>query len=121
MLCPEIHPPGQEGHPNVKGGVGEQSILRDVPITMNRFYSRAEYPWQFAEPKLQEALDIAMDYLEYTGQGAPYYEIERRCASVILDFWKIGVRHRIALANSAIESIEKKKPTPQASFYPRAG
>jgi hypothetical protein len=88
---------------------------------MKRFYDRAPYPWPLTDLKLQQALDIAMDYLELTAQGAPYYEVERRCAGVILDLWKLGVRHRIVLANRAIKSIEKKQPAPLESFYPRAG
>jgi hypothetical protein len=81
------------------------------------------YPWpiEHADVTLQEALDIALDYLEVTGQAFPYSETERTCAQIILMTWKAGIRHRIKLANYAIVAIEQKKPPPLKSFYPRAG
>jgi ATP/maltotriose-dependent transcriptional regulator MalT len=82
------------------------------------------YPWpiEYAEVTLQEALDIALDYLESTKQAFPFSEVEKTCAHVILDAWKAGMRHRIKLANSAIVAIESKKASPKLpSFYPRAG
>jgi hypothetical protein len=88
---------------------------------MNRFYSRASYPWPIPGSKLQEALDIAMDYLERTGQGAPYFEIEEACACVVVDVWNRGVRHRIEMANCAIVAIEKKRLPRSESSYSRGG
>jgi hypothetical protein len=81
------------------------------------------YPWpiEHLDPKLQEALDIALDYLEFTRQAYPFSEVERICANVILAAWKAGTKHRIKLANYAIVAIERKQPTPLESFYPRAG
>jgi hypothetical protein len=69
------------------------------------------YPWpiEHANETLQEALDIALDYLEFTRQAYPFSEIERACAYVILSAWKAGVRHRIRLANYAIVSIEQRR------------
>jgi hypothetical protein len=99
----------------------EQTIYLNVPDHMKRLYDRASNPWPIIEPKLQQALDIAMDYLEITGRCSPYYEVERRCAAAILDSWKLGVRHRVALAHRAITAIEKKQPDQLESFYPRAG
>jgi hypothetical protein len=82
------------------------------------------YPWPIeqADVTLQEALDIALDYLEFTRQAYPFSEVERTCADVVLEAWRAGVRHRIKLANYAIVAIEKKKAAPGLpSFYPRAG
>jgi hypothetical protein len=81
------------------------------------------YPWPIedADVTLQEALDIAMDYLEFTAQAFPFFQTERVCTHVILSSWRAGVKHRIKLANDAIVAIEKKKPVPQPSFYPRVG
>jgi hypothetical protein len=82
------------------------------------------YPWpiEHTDVKLQEALDIALDYLEFTGQANPFTEVERACAYVILSAWKGGVQHRIRLANYAIVAIEeKKRPVSLQSYYPRAG
>jgi hypothetical protein len=82
------------------------------------------YPWPTANnPRvLQEALDIALDYLEFTGQSFPMVEKQRTCANVILAAWKSGVTHRIKLANCAIVAIEKGlRPVAVSSFFPKAG
>jgi hypothetical protein len=82
------------------------------------------YPWPIgnADLVLSEALDIAMDYLEYTGQADPMKETQDACAHVILDAWKSGVKHRIRLANYAINAIEKPPQEQKlVSFYPRVG
>jgi len=81
------------------------------------------YPWpiEYSDVELQEALEIATDYLEYTGQAFPFTETERACAYVILSSWKSGTRHPIKLANYAIVAIEQKRPQPVRSLYPRAG
>jgi hypothetical protein len=82
------------------------------------------YPWPLAEADLvlEEALDIALDYLERTGQAFPFSETQRKCAHIILEKWRAGVRHRVKLANYAIVAIEQG-PTPTQetlhSFYPR--
>jgi hypothetical protein len=73
------------------------------------------FPQAMGDPALQQALDIAMDYLEYTGQSFPYSETERVCALTILNEWHSGKRHRIWLANKAIVAIEQAmKPAPQS-------
>ena len=94
-----------------------------VPINMDRFYFRSPYAWPIPDPdpKLQQALDIAMDYLELTGQAAPFCETERACAAIIMGVWEAGVRHWISMANYAIVAIENMELPPLKSFYPRAG
>ena len=82
------------------------------------------YPWPLAETDLvlEEALDIALDYLERTGQAFPFSETQRQCAHVILDRWRAGVKPRIKLANYAIVAIEQGHAPPQGtlhSLYPR--
>ena len=82
------------------------------------------YPWpvEHADGTLQDALDIALDYLEFTRQAYPFSEVEKTCARVILDGWKAGIRHRIRLANYAILAIEQKTASTELpSFYPRTG
>jgi hypothetical protein len=90
---------------------------------MDRFYVRGPYPWPIAnpDPKLQEALDIAMDYLELTGQASPYTEVEMACATIIQGIWEIGIRHRVKMANYAIVAIENIGLLRLRAFYPRAG
>ena len=73
---------------------------------------RVIYPWPTEDPdgELQSALDIALDYLGFTGQAYPYSTTERVCAYIILAAWRAGARHKIRLANCAILAIEKKQP-----------
>ena len=83
------------------------------------------YPWPLAEchHTLNEALEIAMDYLELTRQADPYSETQVRAADAILAAWRSGVRHKIRLANYAIGAVESKKQLngPEVlSFNPRA-
>jgi hypothetical protein len=80
------------------------------------------YPWpiESADLVLEEALNIALDYLELTGQAFPFTETQRICAHVILEAWRSGVKHRIKLANYAIVALNGK-PSPLQSLYPRVG
>jgi hypothetical protein len=83
------------------------------------------YPWPLAErhEPLNEALEIAMGYLELTGQACPYSETQVRAADAILAAWRSGERHKIRLANYAIGAIESKKQLNGSeilSFNPRA-
>ena len=81
------------------------------------------YPWPItdADVTLQDALDIALNYLEVTKQAYPFSETEQACAAVILAGWRSGVRHRIRLANNAIVAIERKERSPIRPRYPMAG
>jgi hypothetical protein len=66
------------------------------------------YPFPHAsDPALQMALDIALDYLEFTGQAFPFTQTERLCALTILNEWHRGNRHVIWLANKAIFTVEE--------------
>jgi hypothetical protein len=69
------------------------------------------YPWPLAEchHTLNEALEIAMDYLQLTRQAYPYSETQVWAADAILAAWRSGVRHKIRLANYAIGAVEGKK------------
>jgi hypothetical protein len=82
------------------------------------------YPWPIADAnyEMEVALDIALDYLERTGQAFPFSETQRICAHRIVTSWRAGIKHRIRLANDAINAIEKKEDTSEEmpwSFYPR--
>jgi hypothetical protein len=83
-----------------------------------------QYPWPLAEvdPALDQALQIAMGYLEGSGRAYPFSESQRRAAGAILAAWQSGVRHRIRLANRGIAAVEQKMALAeleQVSFYPR--
>jgi hypothetical protein len=66
-------------------------------------------------PVAQEALAMAMDYLEQTGRAFPYSETQRLCAFAFVNEWSLGRRHRLWLANKAIITIELalSKPSSQ--------
>ena len=57
---------------------------------------------------MYQALDIAMDYLERTEQAVKFIEVQRVAATAIVTAWKMGVRHRLRLANIAIKTVERK-------------
>ena len=69
-------------------------------------------PYVFPVPQvsdLEDALDIAMDYLERTGQSFPLPQTERFCGQVIFEEWATGRRHRVWLANRAIGAVEQAR------------
>jgi hypothetical protein len=59
---------------------------------------------------LDDALDIAMRYFDLPSDSAEYASVEKFAADAIMDEWKLGVRHRIVLANKAIAVIEDRHP-----------
>jgi hypothetical protein len=71
------------------------------------------YPWPLDVDAnlLSEALEIAMDYLERTGQAYPFSAVQQLCAFTINNAWRDGRRHKLRLANDAIRAVEKKENT----------
>src|SRR5467141_130840 len=71
---------------------------------------RVMYPWPVGDfdYAMDEALDIAMDYLERTEQAVKFIGGQRVGAMAIVAGWKMGVRHRVRLANIAIKAVERK-------------
>jgi hypothetical protein len=68
-------------------------------------------PWPVTENELDDALEIAMRYFDLPHRSAEYASVEKFAADAIMDEWKLGVRHKIVLANKAITVIEdRKKP-----------
>jgi hypothetical protein len=78
------------------------------------------YPWPVHDPVLDDALYIAMRYLEQAGFGNDYTHVERKAASVIFCHWRDGKRHPIYLANKAIVAVEKGECTVHL-LYPGMG
>ena len=68
------------------------------------------YPWPIGDfdNAMDEALDIAMDYLARTGQAVKFTEVQRSAAMAIVAAWKAGVRRRIKLAHVAIKAVEPR-------------
>jgi hypothetical protein len=60
------------------------------------------YQWDYER---EIALQIALDYLERTGQAPEFV----RAQSAVASAWQARLRHRIALANAAIKAVEREK------------
>jgi len=69
------------------------------------------YPWRFGEfdNVMDEALDIAMDYLIRTDQAVKFREVQTLAANAIADGWRGGVRNRMRLTNLAIRAVEQER------------
>jgi hypothetical protein len=69
------------------------------------------YPWPFGDFDfvMDEALDIAMDYLIRTGQAVKFRETQATAANAIASAWKSGVRNRMRLSNLAIRAVEQQE------------
>jgi len=68
------------------------------------------YPWPVGDfdYAMDEALDTAMNYLERTEQAVKFSQVQRVAAMAIVAAWKMGVRHRVRLANIAIKAVDRK-------------
>jgi hypothetical protein len=68
------------------------------------------YPWPTGDfdNVMDVALDIAMDYLERTGQALKFLETQRVAATAIITAWQMGERRRLRLANVPIKAVERK-------------
>lgn len=64
------------------------------------------YQW---DHDMEVALQIAMDYLERTGQTESFQDPQARVARAIAVARQAGVRHRIKLANAAIKAVERAR------------
>ncbi len=81
------------------------------------------FPDADSDAVMYEALDIAMAYLEKTGQAGDPEAVQAMAASVILSSYGRGERNKLRLANNAIIALETV-PLPAEvrelqSFYPR--
>jgi hypothetical protein len=111
MLTPLAASPGSGSRPKKKKAAPWNDLMSltfldskkvRVPLMML-------YPWPLAElhTTLNESLEIAMDYLERSGQAYPYSETQVKAADAILVAWQAGVRHRIRLANVGIMAVSR--------------
>jgi hypothetical protein len=64
--------------------------------------------WHFPidDPRLGQALKIAMQYLELKGLAEDYYMLQKYVALQIRNEWQRGTRHPVRLANAAIGRTE---------------
>ena len=66
-----------------------------------------EWPLRCPDPALQESLEIALDYLQRTGQAGARDGTDRVVAAAIMDAWSHSVRHPLRLANAGILAVEQ--------------
>jgi hypothetical protein len=74
------------------------------------------FDWPENWDLLEEAMDIAMTYLEGAGILKRCDSAEELVAEHILIAWTRGVRHKIALANSGIVGAERQAGTLPSVF-----
>ncbi|WP_192739531.1 hypothetical protein [Bradyrhizobium sp. OAE829] len=60
---------------------------------------------------MDDALNIAMDYLIRTEQAVEFRETQAVAANAIADAWRAGVRSRMRLTNVAIRAVEQNRDT----------
>jgi len=67
------------------------------------------YPWPFGQfdNVMDQALDIAMDYLIKTEQVTDFREAQAAAATAIAIAWRSGVRSRLRLSDLAIRAVER--------------
>ena len=68
------------------------------------------YPWPHGDfdNAMDDALDIAMDYLIRTDQAVNFMEAQTLAADTIANAWRAGVRSRMRLTNMAIRAVEER-------------
>jgi hypothetical protein len=69
------------------------------------------YPWPYGDfdNVMDDALDIAMDYLIRTDQAVNFREVQTLAASAIANAWRAGVRSRMRLTKMAIREVEERR------------
>jgi hypothetical protein len=96
----------------------ETDLTLGTIATVRRFYAAKElagrsmygidWPMGREDPLLQEAMDIAVTYLEKAGILRLFVDAEDLVAAEVLGAWSRGVRHKIALANAGIVAVQKQ-------------
>jgi hypothetical protein len=104
----------------------ETNLTLGTTANVRRFHAAKElagrsmygidWPMDCEDPRLQEAMDIAVTYLERAGSLELFIDAEDLVATEILGAWSRGVRHRIALANAGIVAVEKQTGTLPSVF-----
>ena len=65
------------------------------------------WPLHHPNPVLDEAVDIALDYLEATGRAKIGDDTQYLVGSTVLTAWLGGARHKIRLANDGIVAVQR--------------
>jgi hypothetical protein len=73
------------------------------------------FPWPFGEFDyvMDDALNIAMDYLIRTDQATDFRAAQTVAATAIATAWRAEIRSRLRLTNIAIKAVEQKNACPK--------
>jgi hypothetical protein len=93
-------------------------------LNLEKSCGASMYPWPVGnfDYVMDEALDIAMNYLSRTDQAVNFRVVQTVAAKAIIASWQSGVRHKIRLASCAIRTVEANTTEPAdnvLSVYPR--
>jgi hypothetical protein len=71
------------------------------------------FPWQLPHPEavLDEALDIALNFVESAGDSTARDAKQQLVADAILKDWRKGTREKISLANVGIVAVQRLTET----------
>jgi hypothetical protein len=64
------------------------------------------HQWLISDPVLDDALNTALEYLNYTNATSQLDEIEEFCAIVITIAYQKGQRDTTRLSNCAVDAVE---------------
>lgn len=67
------------------------------------------WPLPHPDPLLDESLDIALNYLEATGQAKADDDTQHVVAGSVLAAWLQGARHKLRLANVGIVAAQEAR------------
>ena len=105
---------GMLGTPRPKSVYHPTSSVRRASVIPARLAPRLSHvkmsnawPLPDPDPVLEEAHNIALDYLAATGQVGD--DTRSLVASSIMTSWREGMRHRIQLANAGIVAVQQFK------------
>jgi hypothetical protein len=93
-----------------KGGALERSS--DVGVPSSQLSERKmSYQWPLPQPDpvLDEALDIALDYLQATSRAKAENDVKHLVARSVLAAWLEGMRHNVRLANVGIVAVQQAR------------
>ena len=103
-MVSNVGPAGTVGGPHQERNKGLAFLLRNGSSSE---YHEVSLALAAPHPVLDDVVDIALDYLEATGQARIGDDTQYLVASAVLSPWLAGKRHRIRLANDAILAVER--------------
>jgi hypothetical protein len=65
-----------------------------------------QWPYSDDDARLDQALRLAMDYLELKGFRGDHPIVQKYLTMLIVKEWEKGARHPLRLSNAAISAVE---------------